>query len=168
MIESPERRFQRAPCSFPGAVSWQGKSSPVEVVSLSIGGAYFVCSTQVPAGGEVSFAVRMSDQCLIRGRGRVIWNSIHNRAVRRSRLKLPVGFGVEFDQLTQEDREVIDSFVRRKLRILRGIAYELRHSPRNVPRIKSLFSEIHPDESQHLNHIRKVVSEELRYFRLRK
>jgi len=81
---------------------------------------------------------------------------------------LPVGFGVEFDQLTQEDREVIDSFVRRKLRILRGIAYELRHSPRNVPRIKSLFSEIHPDESQHLNHIRKVVSEELRYFRLRK
>jgi hypothetical protein len=168
MIEFNERRFQRAPCSFPGAVSWHGNSSQVKVISLSIGGAYFACSTQPPAGGELSFAIRMSDQCLIQGRGRVIWNSVHNRAFRRGKLRLPAGFGIEFDQLTQEDHEVIDSFVRRKLRILRGIAYELRHTPRNVSRIKSLFSEIHPDESQHLNHIRKVVSEELRYFRIRK
>lgn len=168
MKESPERRFQRAPCSFPCAFSLLGNSSPAEVISLSIGGAYFACQARPSVNSEVTFAIRMSDHCLIRGKGKVIWSVGKKKKIQKADIRLQPGFGVEFDQLSREDHEVIDAFVRRKLRILRSISHELNYKPRNVDKIKSLFSEIHPDESQHLNHIKKVVNQELRFFRLRK
>ncbi len=163
-----ERRFQRAPCSFPGTYACGGKTSPVRVTTLSIGGGFFACRTRPPSGSDFAFAIRLSDQYLIRGRGMVIWNSSRKKSIPGIKEKLPPGFGVEFTELREEDREVIDSFVRRKLHILRHIAHELKQDPRDSVKIKSLFSEIHPDHSQHINHIRKVVTEELRYFRLRR
>jgi hypothetical protein len=168
MDSEQERRFQRAPCSFPVRFFFGDTSSTAEAKSLSMGGGYFASKHRPPPGTEISFIIELSEKQRVRGKGMVVWNSDINNAVLKGGRKAPLGFAVEFKSLGKHDRHLIDSFVKRRLRIVRSIAYELNQADRDTRKIKGLFSEIHPDQSLHLNHIRKVVREELRYFRIRK
>ena len=78
------------------------------------------------------------------------------------------GFALEFKRIYPEQRARVDEFVKRKNRAFKSIDHELKKVRPDKDLIKELFKSIYPSESTHLNHIKAVCRDELRYFRLRK
>ncbi len=162
-----ERRFQRSGCDLPAYYSVQGSWKPARIITISAGGAFLACKPEkIQKDKIIEVQFQINDKT-ISALGRVVW--INPRKMKnRTGFPYPPGFAVEFERISAEERAEIDQFVKKNLRILRTIAYELTQPNPDREKIKELFLKLRPEDSLHLNHIKKVVKYELRHFRIRK
>lgn len=164
---SKERRFQRTGCDLPARYIYEGRAHYARITTISAGGAYLACN---PREVELNRVLELEfelDGELINAISRLVWI---NRGLRNhlgGGLYAP-GFAVEYERLSAEARAKIDAFVKRSLRILRALSFELSQRELDREKISHLFLSLRPGDSLHLNHIRKVVKQELRHYRLRK
>ena len=161
-----ERRFQRASCDLPARYIYEGRAHYARIITISAGGAYLACNPRKTGLNRVLELEFELEGELINAIGRLVWINRGLRNHLRGSLS-PPGFAVEYERLNNEARAKIDSFVKRSLRILRALSFELSQSELNRERISHLFLVLRPGDSVHLNHIRKVVKQELRHYRLR-
>ena len=163
----PERKSQRASCRAAASFRLPGQRATAALITtVSLGGA-FVKSPRPPARGTVLLLEFALDAHRIRTRGRVVWNSRDNPAYRR-RPHAQAGFGAEFEDLSSQDHEFLDRYVRHRMRAFRLLAFELERQDLDPDLVRAIFRQLCPAESSHLRHIRKIVQQELRHFRLRK
>lgn len=161
-----ERRYQRAACEFPAEFSWGTVTHRALVKTIGMGGCFLATEAIIPEGEELDMAIKTDPaseplQC----RGKVAWITERGIRLRGKRCR---GFALEFKRIYPEQRARIDEFVKRKNRAFKSIDHELNKARPDKELIKELFKSIYPSESTHLNHIRAVCRDELRYFRLRK
>lgn len=163
----PERRFQRASCRSPASFRLPGQPAQAALITIVSLGGVFVNIARPPARGAVLQLDFILDSRRIRARGRVAWNSRDNPAYRR-RPHARAGFAAEFEELAPQDREAVDRYVRHRVRAFRLLAFELQRADLDPDLVRAIFRQLCPAESSHLRHIRKIVQQELRHFRLRK
>lgn len=164
---APERQYQRASCACPGRFQADGQAArKVKIITLSIGGV-FIADPRPAAAGQDGKLEFLLEARRIRGRGRVVWNSRDNPDYRNG-TKRRAGFALAFDDLAPADREAIDRYVRHRTRAFRVLALELEREDPDPALIRAIFRQLCPAESSHIRHIRKIVREEMRHFRLRK
>ena len=164
---SLERRYQRASCDFPADFVWGTINHNARIKVLSIGGCFLAGDVIVPPQEEVELSFNMGPGSKrVKCRGKVVW--ISEKGVPVSGDEKYKGFAVEFKRMYPEDRAIIDDYVKKQNRIFKTINHELNKSKPDKALIKELFARVYPEDSTHLNHIKKVVREELRYFRLRR
>lgn len=163
-----ERRFQRAGCSIPAEAYYDQESFSVQIKTIGGGGAFLQSSKFLSENSVIELKFQLPDGREINALARIVWTNTPINQDRNLVKEYSVGFAVEFERISNEDRAAIDLYVRFILRTLRAIAYELKNSPVDKEKVRELFKKIKPDDSLHLNHIKKVVQKELRYFRLKK
>lgn len=164
---SAERRYQRASCDFPAEFTWGTITHQAEVRVISIGGCFLSTPVLVPVEEELDSEFRLSpNDAPIHCRGKVVWLS--KRGIRTRGDRMARGFALEFMRIYPEDRARIDEYVRVQNRLFKAIEHELEKKHPDKAMVKELFAKARPEESTHLNHIKKVCRQELRYFRLRK
>jgi len=162
-----ERKYQRASCDFPGEMLWGTITHPARVEVISIGGCFLYTEALVPEGEEVDLIFTVEDDDMpIKCTGAVVWVTKEGIKVRENE-KLP-GFALEFKKIYPEYRARIDEYVKKQNRIFKTIDHELSKSKPDKSLVKELFSKARPNDSTHLNHIKKVCRQELRHFRLRR
>jgi len=162
-----ERRYQRASCDFPAEFAWGAVTHPARVMVIGIGGCFLFTHALAPPGEEVDLSFEMdSEEEKISCRGVVAW--VADEGIDARGLKKLDGFAVEFLRIFPEDRERIDEYVRTQVRLFKAMDHELKKKEPDRALVKELFARARPFESTHLNHIRKTVKDEMRYFRLRK
>jgi len=161
-----ERRYQRARCDFPAEFSWGTITNSARVLIISLGGAFLETEVFVPAGEEMEVSLSFdSESAPIVCRAAVVW--VADPGVKVKGPKPRPGFAVEFMKIFPEHRALIDEYVRKQNRIFRAIHHELDKAKPDKALIKELFARVCPQDSTHLNHIKKVCKEEMKFFRLR-
>jgi hypothetical protein len=161
-----ERRYQRATCNFGAEFSWGTITHAAQVRIISMGGCFLETPVLVPSGSEIEAMIGISEgEPPIRSRAKVVWVA-DKRAPVIGRERVP-GFALEFIQMFPEDRARLEDYVRRRNRIFHAILHELDKTKPDRPLVNDLFLRVCPNESTHLNHIRKVCFEELKHSRLR-
>ncbi len=162
-----ERKYQRATSDFPAKFTWGAARNVGVAAVLSMGGCFIASDAIIPQGEELDVEIDMSPEFTpLHCRAAVVWTEKRGVKIRggeRSR-----GFAIEFLRIFPEDREKIEEYVRSQTRVFKAIDHELKKKRPDLAIVKELFAAERPGESTHLNHIRKVVSEELKYFKLRK
>jgi hypothetical protein len=161
-----ERKHQRASCDCPAEFTWGTINHPATVVIVGMGGCFVHAEVMVPKGEELElrFCMEPSPEP-IRCRAQVVWIAARGIRVRGQTCR---GFAVEFLRIYPEDRSRVDEYVKRQTRVFRAIGRELEKPAPNTELVKDLFSRVRPGDSLHMNHIRGVSMDELRYFRLRR
>ena len=159
-----ERRYQRTGCDLDAQFLYRDKWRPAKLITLSGGGAFVACSPRLKPNQVIflEFGLEGGEVAAI---SRVVWHTGHNGD--RHRI-YPPGFAVEFESMDSRDRALVNRFVIKSLRILRALIHELDQLEPDLDQIRSLFLIYRPEDSLRINHIRKVVREEYRHFRLRK
>lgn len=161
-----ERKHQRASCDCPAEFTWGTINHPATVVIVGMGGCFVHAEVMVPKGEELElrFCMEPSPEP-IRCRAKVVWIAARGIRVRGQTCR---GFAVEFLRIYPEDRSRVDEYVKRQTRVFRAIGRELEKPAPDIELVKDLFSRVRPGDSLHMNHIRGVSMDELRYFRLRR
>jgi Tfp pilus assembly protein PilZ len=161
-----ERRYQRATCDFSANFQWHGRCHEARARVISIGGCFLETTVMPEVGAELDFTLQLDpDHEAIHSRAKVAW--VAPAGIRIKGPHLHPGFALEFHRIFPEDRARVDDYVRRQTRLFRAIGHELDKAKPDLALVKDLFHQVCPRESTHLNHIRKVCREELRFFRLR-
>lgn len=163
---SKERRYQRAGCDLSARFLHQDKWRKARIITLSGGGAFLGCKHRVQKNQVIYLEFEMESHS-ISAISRVVWNSDRKRK-NSDRWIYPPGFAVEFESMEGKERALVNHFVIRSLRVLRALKYELKQPALDRDQIRSLFLSLRPGDSLNLNHIRKIVQQEFRHFRLRK
>ena len=131
-----------------------------------MGGCFLCTGVIIPIGQQLDLTFCLeSGPVPIRCRAKVVWHDGRGIKVRGETCR---GFALEFMRIYPEDRSRIDEYVRRQTRIFRAIDRELSKTYPDRELVNDLYSRVRPGDSLHLKHIRRICSEELRYFRLRK
>ncbi len=165
--EKHERRYQRASCLFPAEFTWGTVTHRGMILSIGLGGCFIGSKVLVPLHEKLDLVFYMEgDLNPIKCRSKVAMISktgVH--ALGKIKRK---GFGLEFLKIFPEDRQKLEEYVQHQIRIFKTIDHELGKIKRDTPLIKELFASVRPDESIHLNHIKKVTRENMKLFKLRK
>jgi len=162
-----ERRYQRASCDFEAEFGWGTLNYAARIGMVGIGGCFVVSDALVPVDEEVDLALTIDPELApLQTRAKVVWLS-------SGRPPFPgkifgKGFAVEFERIFPEDRARIDEYVRKRIRVYKAIDHEMKKAKPDKELIKELFAGVRPDDSTHLNHIKKVCGNELKLFRLRR
>jgi len=162
-----ERRYQRAGCDLPAYYLLNKSWKPARAITISAGGAFLACLPKKIQKEQIIQIQLLINDRIITALSRVVWIN-PQKMKNRSGYPYPPGFAVEFEQISGEDRAELDHLVKKTLRMLRALNFELNRTPQDREKIKNLFSQLRPGESLHLNHIKKVVRLESRHFRVRK
>ena len=164
---SNERRYQRASCALPAEFDWGTISNQALVRVIGIGGAFISTNALVPLDERLDLNFRLAEKTRpIQCRCRVAW--LTGRGIEIRGEKHIKGFAVEFTRIYPEDRQLIDEYVRDKIRVYKAISHELKKKRPDKALVKELFGQVRPGESTHLNHIKKACREEAKFYRLRK
>jgi len=162
---SKERRYQRVGCDLSARFFYRDRWHKAKLTTLSAGGAFVACAFQIKTD-QVIWVEFEVEGASVSALSRVVWNTGTGRGEHQ---KLnPRGFAVEFESMETRDRVWVNRFVVRSLRILRALNYELNQPEPDEDKIRNLFLSLRPGDSLRINHIRKVVQDEFRHFRLRK
>jgi PilZ domain len=162
-----ERRYQRASCMFPAEFTWGTVNHKGRILSVGLGGCFIESKVLVPLHEELNLVFYMEGTINpIKCRSKVAM--VAKTGARALGRKIPKGFGLEFLKIFPEDRFKLEEYVKIQVRIFKTIDHELSKVKRDIPLIKELFLRVRPDESTHLNHIKKVTRENLKLFRLRR
>jgi hypothetical protein len=162
-----ERKYQRASCRFATVIHHHGQDIPAQMNTVGLGGCYLTTPFSPMMGEKLDLDIFFDpDKPPLPCIARVVWN--REQIPPELKKKYPKGFAVEFFRMDPEHKELIDMYVRRMVRVIRNLVHELESEKPDIARIKSQFHEICPKESTHLSHIRKVINEEMKHFRLRK
>lgn len=162
-----ERRYQRSECDLSVKYYFHGKWHPGKAITISAGGAYLACRAPKLKGNDLIDLVLLLEGLTIPTISRVVWAN-PQKMKNNEGFPYPPGFAVEYEKIPGELRAEIDQFVKKSLRTLKTLVYELKLPDTDREKISRLFLELRPGDSTRLNHIRKVVKQEFRHFRLRK
>lgn len=162
-----ERRYQRAECDLNGRYFHRDRWYPAKVITIGAGGAFVAGRYHKIKTDDLVHLVFDLEGKSISTISRVVWPN-PKKLKNRTGFPYPPGFAVEFEKISGDSRADIDQFVKKSLRILRALVHELARLEPDRERISRLFLDMRPGDSTHLNHIRKIVKQEFRLFRLRK
>ena len=162
-----ERRFQRSESDLEAEYFFRGKWHPAKTITISAGGAYLACRAHKIRENDLIDLVIVLEGLTIITISRVVWVNPLKMKTNQG-FPYPPGFAVEFEKISGEMRAAIDQYVKKSLRTLRALVYELNLPVSDREKIIRLFISLRPGDSTRLNHIRKVVKQEFRHFRLRK
>lgn len=162
-----ERKFQRCECDLNARYCLAGKWRGAKVITISAGGVFLACHPlKIVPNDLVDLVIELEGQVLP-SISRVVWVNAR-KSKGRTEFPYPPGFAAAFEKIDSTARAEIDHFVKRSLRALRALVHELEAENPDREKINHLFLQVRPNDSIRLNHIRKTVREEIRYFRLRK
>jgi CheY-like chemotaxis protein len=96
-----DRRKLRVSCRMQVTLQFDETVATVESVDLSIDGIFLRSDLKIPLGARVqlSFTLPGVSESVTKARGRVAWL---NDVKTSLQVKMPIGFGVEFDEITGE------------------------------------------------------------------
>jgi hypothetical protein len=162
-----ERRFQRSESDLEAEYYFRGKWHPAKTITISAGGAYLACRAPKIRDNDLIDLVFILEGMTIITISRVVW--VNSKKMRPNQgFPYPPGFAIEFEKITGEMRAAVDQYVKKSLRTLKTLVYELSLPIADREKIIRLFISLRPGDSTRLNHIRKIVKQEFRHFRLRK
>jgi hypothetical protein len=164
---SKERRFQRSECDIDSKYYFHGKWHNGKTITISAGGAYLACRAPRIKANDLIDLFFYFDGLTVPTISRVVWVN-PMRMKNGEGFTYPPGFAVEFEKISGELRAELDQFVKKSLRTLKALVYELRLPEIDHDKITHMFLSLRPGDSTRLSHIRKVVRHDFRHFRLRK
>jgi two-component system, cell cycle response regulator len=108
--ESVDRRLLRLPCLMPLLVMVEGAPVAAHGMDISNGGLYVASLEQVEAQQTVTVAFYLpaAKPQLVEVSGRIAWVNEEGKRVKQT---LPPGFGVEFQQVSEEQMALIEAFL---------------------------------------------------------
>jgi CheY-like chemotaxis protein len=108
-----DRREPRVPCSGEVSLDIGDRVLKGEAVDVSLGGIYIaaLATLQQDEHLTVSFKVSDADPRRITAQARVAWENPENN---QNKLRLPVGFGLEFLGLDERTKELLREFINRQ------------------------------------------------------
>ncbi len=161
-----ERRYQRTGCDLVARFLYQDRWRKARTTTLSGGGAFLACPVRVLPDQVIWVEIELEGYH-VSAISRVVWNSRKKRIIGKTK-SYPPGFAVEFENMDGKNRLLVSRFVIKSLRMLRMLTHELEQPAPDRDKIRSLFISYRPGDSINLNHIRKIVKQEFRHYRLRR
>lgn len=156
-----ERFYQRAKLNAEVIISNGASQQIGKAVNISLGGIFLRCQEAFPIGGDVELILKLpsSKQLTLKGKVR--------RVVNCDSEDLPIGMGISFEDVPEESKAKIEEYVRRTIRLLKALFYELNRARINEGKIKELLA-VSPIEYQYpLDILREKIAAELSNLRLR-
>lgn len=108
--EAVDRRLQRLPSLLPLLVLVDGAPVAAHAMDIGLGGAYLASLEQVEAGRPVKLAFYLpaAQPVLMEVAGRVAWVNEEGKRVKQA---LPPGFGVEFTEIGEQQKALLDAYL---------------------------------------------------------
>lgn len=156
-----ERSYQRAKLSTEVIVRNGAFQEKGRAVNISLGGIFLRCPKPLPLGNDVELIINLPDNTQLSLKGKVC------RVVNCSDEDLPVGIGVSFEDMAEESKAKIEEYVRRTIRILKALFYELNRAKINERKIKELLAVSSIEYQYPLDILREKIAAELFNLRLR-
>lgn len=156
-----ERSYQRAKLNTEVVIRNGNFQEEGKAVNISLGGIFIRCQNPIQGYSDVELLINLPPTTKLWVKGKV------RRIVSCVGEALPLGIGISFEELSDETKLKIEDYVRRTIRVLKALFYELNRAQLNEAKIKELLA-LSPIEYQYpFDILREKIASELSGLRLR-